>query len=89
MLAVAYAHQFKKDWKRLQATGKNIAPLKKVMKSLQQEEALSAIYDDHPLQGRLRGHRGCHPQSDTVLIYIVENGKITFERVGSHAELYE
>lgn len=89
MLAVAFAHQFKKDWKRLKASGKSIAPVKKVMKSLEREEALSAIYDDHPLHGRLRGHRGCHPQSDTALIYFVANRKITFERVGSHAELFE
>ena len=89
MLSVAYARQFKKDWKKLKASGKNIAPVKSVMQSLVQEEALSAIYDDHPLHGRLSGHRSCHPQSDTALIYFVASGKITFERVGSHAELYE
>jgi len=89
MLAVAFARQFKKDWKRLKASGKSIAPAKKVMQSLEREEALSVIYDDHPLHGRLRGHRGCHPQSDTVLIYFVANRKITFERIGSHAELFQ
>ncbi len=89
MLAVAYAHQFKKDWKKLRASGKNIAPVKLVMDSLTREEELSAIYDDHPLHGRLQGHRGCHPQSDTALMYYVSNGKITFERVGSHSELFD
>jgi addiction module RelE/StbE family toxin len=89
MLAVAFAHQFKKDWKRLKASDKNITPVKKFMESLEREEVLLPIYDDHPLHGRLQGHRGCHPQSDIVLIYFVANGKITFERVGSHAELFE
>jgi len=89
MLAVAYAHQFKKDWRKLKASGKNVAPVKLAMDSLEKEEMLPAIYDDHPLHGPWQGHRGCRPQSDTALIYHVASGKITFERVGSHAELYE
>ena len=89
MLAVAYAHQFKKDWKRLKASGKNIAPVRSVMDDLAGERELSPIYDDHPLHGPWQGHRGCHPQSDMALIYHVANRKITFERVGSHAALFE
>ena len=89
MLAVAYARQFKKDWKRLKASGKNILPVKSVMESLAKEEKLSPVYDDHPLHGPWLSHRVCHPQSDTVLIYKSSAGTITFERVGSHAELFE
>jgi YafQ family addiction module toxin component len=89
MLGVSHAHQFKKDWKRLRASGKNIAPVETVMRSIQKEEPLSPIYDDHPLHGRMDGHRCCHPQSDTALIYFVGHGKVTFERVGSHAELFD
>ena len=88
MLAVGYAHQFKKDWKRLKASGRNTEPVKQVMVSLQQEKPLAALYDDHPLHGRLHGHRACHPQSDTVLVYFVAGGRLTFERIGSHAELF-
>jgi mRNA interferase YafQ len=89
MLAVAFARQFKRDWKKLKASGKKISVVKKVMESLAKEEALAAIYDDHPLHGRWIDHRACHPQSDTVLIYKLNPGKIIYERVGSHAELYE
>jgi mRNA interferase YafQ len=89
MLAVASARQFKKDWKKLQASGKKISIAKKIMESLAKEEALLPIYDDHPLHGRWINHRACHPQSDTVLIYKLDPGKITFERVGSHTELFE
>jgi addiction module RelE/StbE family toxin len=59
------------------------------MASLAKEEVLSAVYDDHPLHGPWQSHRACHPQSDTVLIYKRAGGTITFERVGSHAELFE
>jgi len=89
MLATAYAHQFKKDWKKLKASGKNIDIVKWVMEELTNERQLPTIYDDHPLHGPWIGHRSCHPQSDTPLIYFVAKGKITFERIGSHAELYE
>jgi len=89
MLVVARTHQFKKDWKKLRTSGKNVDPVRLVMESIQKEEQLSPIYDDHPLHGRLQGHRCCHPQSDTALIYYVAGGTVTFERVGSHAELFE
>jgi len=89
MLAVASARQFKRDWKKLKGSGKKVSVVKKVMESLTKEEALPAIYDDHPLHGPWINHRACHPQSDTVLIYKLDPGKITFERVGSHAELFE
>jgi mRNA interferase YafQ len=89
MLAVAYAHQFKKDWKRLKASGTNLSPVKDVMQRIQREERLSAIYDDHPLHGRLKGHRCCHPLGDVPLIYFVSSGTVTFERIGSHSELFE
>ena len=89
MLAVAAARQFKRDWKKLKASGKKTSIVKKVMESLAKQEALPAIYDDHPLHGPWISHRACHPQSDVVLIYKIDPGKITFERIGSHAELFE
>ncbi len=88
MLTPGRAHQFKKDWKKLKASGKNIAPVKWAMNELVNERALPPTFDDHALHGPWEGHRSCHPQSDTPLIYRIANGKITFERIGSHSELY-
>jgi addiction module RelE/StbE family toxin len=51
MLAVAFARQFKRDWRKLKASGKKTSVVKKVMESLAKEEALAAIDDDHPLHG--------------------------------------
>ena len=89
MLQVAFARQFRKDWKRLKASGQKVSTAQSVMRALAKGEALSPVYDDHPLHGPWQSHRGCHPQSDTVLIYKRQGETIIFERIGSHAELFE
>lgn len=35
------------------------------------------------------GHRDCHVRGDWVLIYRIEGNTITFERTGTHADLFE
>ena len=47
-----------------------------VVRMIGNRQPLPAMYDDHPLQGRVRGLedavnvRDCHPQGDRVLLYI-------------------
>jgi mRNA interferase YafQ len=88
MLSPGYSHQFKKDLRRVQGSGKATNALKEVIQRLINELSLLPIYDDHPLHGEWKGHRSCHPQGDLVLIYHVSGGEITFERLGSHSEIY-
>ena len=44
---------------------------------------------DHPLKGEWADHRECHVGGDFLLIYLPEEGSITFVRCGTHAELFE
>ncbi len=50
---------------------------------------LSASNKDHKLIGQWFGRRECHVAPDWLLIYLLKNDEIVFERTGSHAELFE
>jgi mRNA interferase YafQ len=83
-----YTHQFERELRRIKSSGRNLATLRLVMKDLAEGTPLAPIYDDHPLKGWLGGHRSCHPQGDLVLIYNVSGDEITFERLGTHSDIY-
>lgn len=59
-----------------------------VMGRLIHREQLDPVHDDHPLKGEWSAHRECHLRPDWLLIYRIEGDVITFERTGSHADLF-
>ena len=89
MLAPAYTKQFGRDTKRMKKRWKNLDKLKIIIRALVEEEPLDAIHRDHKLSGNWKGRRECHIESDWLLIYKTESDRITFERTGSHADLFE
>jgi mRNA interferase YafQ len=82
--------QFKKDVKRADKRGKDMAQLKAVLELLIDGEPLPPEYKDHPLRGNFAGSRDCHIEPDWVLIYtLTENGShVCFERTGTHSDLF-
>jgi mRNA interferase YafQ len=89
MLTPAYTKQFERDAKRMKKRGKNIEKLKIIIRSLVAEESLDEIHRDHKLIGNWKGRRECHIESDWLLIYLVESGRIVFERTGTHSDLFQ
>jgi len=88
MLRPNYTSQFKKDYKNLKKSGKNITDLEDVMKKLIHKKSLPSQFNDHSLHGELQDFRGCHIKSDLLLIYCKDKNSITFVRTGSHYELF-
>src|SRR5882672_7884168 len=85
-----FTKQFKKDWKRLQHAGINLAALKDVMGLLIVNDGpLGPEWQDHPLQGAWEDFRECHAGGDLLLIYQLrgDGTEIIFVRAGSHTEL--
>ena len=82
--------QFKKDVKRADKRGKELAKLKDVMERLIDGAVLPAEWKDHPLRGNFAGSRDCHIEPDWLLIYtLTENGEhVCFERTGTHSDLF-
>jgi mRNA interferase YafQ len=50
---------------------------------------LEPRYNDHGLKGEWSGHRECHLAPDWLLVYRIEGDEITFERIGTHSDLFD
>ena len=88
MLTPRYARQLDRDVKRMRRRRKNLEKLKIVIRSLIAEQSLDAIHRDHGLVGTWHGRRECHIESDWLLIYSLDLTQVTFERTGSHSDLF-
>ncbi|HET6513760.1 MAG TPA: type II toxin-antitoxin system YafQ family toxin [Thermodesulfovibrionales bacterium] len=86
-----YTRQFKKNIKKIQASGdKDMEKLKTVVRKLVDATTLESRYHDHSLAGNLKGHRHCHIEPDWILLYRIdkERQETTFVRTGSHSDLF-
>jgi mRNA interferase YafQ len=83
-------NQFKKDVKRAEKRGKDMAKLKAMLERLIDGGPLPPECRDHPLRGDFAGTRDCHIESDWLLIYtLTEKGAhVCFERTGTHSDLF-
>lgn len=88
-LRPARTTQFKRDYKRCKKRGYDLAELRTVMEALITRKSLNVRHRDHELSGEWKGHRDCHVRPDWVLIYRVAGDTITFERTGTHSDLFE
>lgn len=89
MRAPIYTKQFSKDVKLAQRRGKNMAKLKLIARSLVADEQLDPIHRDHKLIGDYALRRECHIESNWLLIYKMQGNTITFERTGTHSDLFQ
>ena len=84
-----FTRQFDKDVKRMQKRGKKLEKIKIIIRVLIEEESLDPIHRDHKLIGNWQGRRECHIESDWLLIYKKEEGRVIFERTGTHSDLFQ
>lgn len=80
---------FKRDLERCRRRGYDMDIARVIMGRLIHREVLEAAYNDHPLKGEWVGHRECHMEPDWLLIYRIEGDEITFERTGTHSDLFD
>ncbi len=88
MLNISYTTKFKKELKSLEKQGKDMKKFLEVAEKLVKEEALEFKYRNHKLQGNFKGRWECHIETDWLLIYCKNKKQITFERTGSHSNLF-
>jgi len=88
MYTPVYTRQFEKDVKRCRRRGKDLGKFKIIARSLLAGEPLDPIHREHKLVGNFAGQRECHIESDWLLIYKVEPTRLTFERMGTHSDLF-
>ena len=88
MLKLHDKSRFRKDYKKLKSSGKQLSKLAEVIKLLQEQKPLPERYRDHALTGYYTNHRECHIEADWLLIYKVEEKFLVLVRTGSHSELF-
>ena len=90
MLDIETSHIYKKGYKRAIKRGLPIDKLNEVVMKLANQELLPANYKDHSLSGRYAGYRECHIQSDWLLIYRIDNGRLVLYLLdtGTHSDLF-
>ena len=87
-LVPVYTKKFEKDLKRSLKRSKRMEKFKLVAEALIEGQDLDPLHRDHKLIGNVVCRRECHLESDWLLIYKLEEGRVIFERMGSHSDLF-
>lgn len=80
---------FKRDAKRAERRGKDLAKLRRLLSLLIDQAPLHERYRDHPLKGRWAGCRDIHIEPDWLLIYQIDGDRLVLLRTGTHADLFD
>lgn len=83
-----YSTQFKRDYKKAKARGKNIPLIKEVMDMILNGISLPASYKDHQLKGEWKEFRELHLESDWLLVYRIADCTVYFTRTGTHSDIF-
>jgi mRNA interferase YafQ len=87
-LVPIYTKQFEKDLKRSLTRNKRMEKFMLVAEALIEGQELDPIHRDHKLIGNVVCRRECHLESDWLLIYKLEEGRVIFERMGTYSDLF-
>jgi mRNA interferase YafQ len=88
MLVAVRSSRFRRDVRRLEKQGKDLAKLRTVLLLLLEGKPLPSRYRDHALRGDWNGFRDLHIEPDWLLLYRAQGGELQLARTGSHAELF-
>jgi mRNA interferase YafQ len=80
--------RFRKDVRRAEKRGKDMAKLRTVLTMLAREEALPSEYRDHGLRGDWIDFRDLHIEPDWLLLYRIEGDEVQLARTGTHSDLF-
>jgi len=88
MREVVYKRQFRRDYRRISKTGRNLARFAEAVSFLQEVGELPEIYRDHQLIENWKDFRECHLGGDFFLIYQIDDDELILVRIGSHSDLF-
>ncbi|HXF29614.1 MAG TPA: type II toxin-antitoxin system YafQ family toxin [Chlamydiales bacterium] len=88
MLKIYYANSFKKEIKKQEKRGKNLKKMTEIITKLVTGQKLEDRHKLHKLHGDYKDHWECHREPDWLLIFRKTPDSITFERTGSHSDLF-
>jgi mRNA interferase YafQ len=80
--------QFKKDYKRMEKRHKDMSKIDAAITILINDGTLPPEYNEHKLSGDWDGWLECHIEPDWLMIYAYSDTRVTFERTGTHSDLF-
>lgn len=89
MLTPRRSGAFKRDVRKAERRGKNMAKLRAVLALLIDGKPLLERHKDHALKGDWSGFRDAHIEPDWLLIYRIEGDELQLARTGAHADLFD
>jgi mRNA interferase YafQ len=90
MLEPLYTKSFRKQYLLMKKRGMKLDRLIEIMDMIINEQPLPPERHNHLLHGEWEGSFDCHIQGDWVLIYKLnhEDRTVTFQRTGTHSDLF-
>jgi len=87
MLDYAFSNQFKKDLKLMEKRHYDMDAIFDIIGMIIWQEPLPERCREHGLSGDLEGFTECHLLNDWLLMYLLDEEKVTFYRTGTHSDL--
>jgi len=90
MYELTFTNQFKKDLRRCQKRGLDMAALHKVLDLLAETGTLPKEYRPHLLSGDYRGYWECHIKADWLLLWKQVDQKLilVLTNTGTHSDIF-
>jgi mRNA interferase YafQ len=89
MLTPRRSGAFRRDVRKAEKRGKDLAKLRAILALLVAGSPLPHRYKDHPLKGDWSGFRDAHIEPDWLLIYRIQGEELQLARTGTHADLFD
>jgi len=80
--------QFRKDLKLAQKSRYDMDTIHDVIVKIIWQEPLPERCRPHALSGDLIGFTECHALNDLLLMYLLDEERVTFSRIGTHSDLF-
>ena len=88
MLDFYFINQFKKDLKLAEKRSFDIDAIYDILIDIIFEIPLPARCRPHELSGNLAKYTECHALNNVLLLYQIDEAKVTFSRLGTHSDLF-
>jgi mRNA interferase YafQ len=88
MLDFYFQGQFKKDLRLIQKRHYDMDKIYDVIAAIIWGEPLPERCRPHILSGDYDGFTECHALNDCLLVYLLDEEKVTFTRAGTHSDLF-
>ena len=89
MKPVRFTGRFKKDFRRIQRRGYDLAELQTIIDMLREDRPLPPSSRPHPLKGNWRHYFECHIGPDWLLIYKNTPAELLLAAAGTHSDLFD